>query len=128
MKSIIFEGIVVTGEGNGKKYLGLSWVKRQIEEKLGYTPYLGTLNLTLTKESIQRKRLLEKKKGVTICPAEGYCVGFLFKACIKSLDCAVVLPEVKGYPENVLEIVAPLNLRETMNLKDGDGVIVSVQV
>jgi riboflavin kinase len=128
LDSITFEGTLFTGEGNGKKYLGLLWVKQQIEEKLGFTPYLGTLNLKLTKTSTQRKRFLEKEKAVRICPAEGYCPGFLFRACIKGGDCAVVLPEVKGYPENVLEIISPLNLRETFNLKDGDELIVSVQI
>jgi riboflavin kinase len=124
----MFEGKVFTGEGNGKKYLALPWVKQQIEEKLGFTPFLGTLNLRLTKESATRRKLLEKTEATTICPAEGYCVGMLLKATVSDTECAIILPQVKGYPKNVLEIIAPVNLRETLNLKDNDAVAVAVQV
>ncbi len=128
LNKITFEGTLITGEGNGKKYLMLLWVKQQIEQKLGYTPYLGTLNLELTKKSAERRKLLTREKAIAICPAEGYCTGSLFKASIRGLGCAVVVPEVKGYPENMLEVIAPVNIRETLKLKDGDAVTVSVQV
>ena len=128
MNSITFEGTVFTGEGNGKKYLALPWVKKQVEEKLGYSPYLGTLNLKLTKESTARKKHLNKAKSATICPSEGYCVGLLFKAAISGVECAVIVPQVKSYPEDMLEVVAPVNLRDTLKLKDGDAVTVSVDV
>ena len=128
MKKITFEGTVFTGEGNGKKYLALPWVKKQMEEKLGYSPFLGTLNLKLKKESTVRKKHLYEAKSAAICPAEGYCVGLLFKAAISSMECAVIIPQVKGYPENVLEIVAPVNLRGTLKLEDGDAVTVSINV
>jgi CTP-dependent riboflavin kinase len=62
-----------------------------------------------------------------ICPPEGYCVGFFFKASINGLDCAVVAPQVENYPEDVLEIIAQINLRDTLKLKDGDVVSVLVQ-
>ena len=128
MNSITLEGTVITGEGNGKKYMGLPWVKQQVKEKLGYTPYLGTLNLKLTKENVAHRKLLFKAKSTIICPVEGYCVGLLFKAVISGLECAVVVPQVKGYPENVLEVIAPVNLRNALKLKDGDAVTVSVHV
>ena len=63
-----------------------------------------------------------------ICPAGGYCRGALFKAFIEALECAVVVPEVEGYPKELLEIIAPLNLRETLQLKDGGEVTVTVSL
>ena len=75
----------------------------------------------------RKKKLLRRQSQTIICPPEGYCVGLLFKALIKSLDCAVVVPQVENYPEDVLEIIAHFNLRDTLKLKDGDVVIVSVQ-
>jgi riboflavin kinase len=122
------EGIVFTGEGNGKKYLALPWVKKQLEEKLGYSPFLGTLNLKLIGESVKHKKILLKVESSVICPAEGYCVGRLFKASIDGTTCAVIVPQVKGYPENVMEVIAQVNLRETLKLKEGDTVTVLVQV
>ena len=128
MKTLTFDGEVVTGEGNGKKYLAILWVKQQIEEKLGFTPFLGTLNIKLTKGSTRQKKRLEKTKSTTIFPAEGYCYGFIFKAAIGNIDCAVVLPEVEGYRENVLEVISAVNLREALNLRTGDNVSVTVYI
>ena len=125
---LTFEGKVTTGEGNGKRYMQLPWVMSQMEEKLSYTPYLGTLNLTLTMESALRKKLLKSVDALRICPVVGYCSGLIFKASINGLKCAVVLPQVTGYPENLLEVIAPVNLREAQGLKDGDSVRVTVEV
>jgi riboflavin kinase, archaea type len=128
LRTITFEGKVITGEGNGKKYLALPWVKQQIEEKAGFTPFLGTLNLKLTRAEAERRKLLNKTKSARICPAEGYCMGLLFKASIADVECAVVLPQVKSYPDNVLEVIASVDLRDKLKVKDGDAVAVSVQV
>lgn len=126
MKTISFTGAVITGQGNGRKYLALPWVLSQIEEKLGYTPFLGTLNLNLTADSMNRKKQLAKAKAVEICPAEGYCMGLIFHAFIGKLECAVVAPKVEGYPADLLEIIAPVDLRKKLHLKDGDAVMVTV--
>lgn len=126
--TLTFRGKVTSGEGNGRKFLQLPWVIRQLEEKLGYTPYFGTLNITLTAESGRQRKLLAKAGALQICPAEGYCVGLVFPASISGLECAIVLPQVEGYSESLLELVAPVYLREALNLKDGDAVSVTVKV
>jgi riboflavin kinase len=128
LNTVTFEGKVFTGEGNGKKYLALPWVQRQVKEKLGFKPFLGTLNLKLSRESSLRRKLLEKNESPTICPAEGYCVGVLLKATVDAMECAVIIPKVKNYPENVLEIIAPVNLREKLKVKDDDEVAVTVYI
>ncbi len=127
MKTLVLEGRLASGEGNGKRYLQLPWVMRQMEEKLGYSPFLGTLNLKLTKVSAMRKKHLSQAQAERVCPIEGYCVGLLHKAFIRGcLDCAIVLPQVEDYAENLLEVIAPMNLREALKLKDGDLVRVYV--
>ena len=128
MKSIKFDGTVFTGEGDGRKYLSLPWVKQQLEERLGYIPYLGTLNLKLRKENADLRKKLLEAKSTAICPAEGYCVGLLFKASVKHVECAVIVPQVNGYPDDVLEVISASNLRETLKLKDGDFVSILIQV
>ncbi len=124
LKKIVFEGRVASGEGSGKIYLSLPWVRQQIEGALGSSPYLGTLNLNLTKQSISKKMHLEKEKATVIYPAKGYSKGLLFKAQISGFKCALILPQVNGYPENLLEVVAALNLREALKLKNDDLVVV----
>jgi riboflavin kinase len=128
LKKIKLSGKVFSGRGEGTKFLKQPWVKRQLEEKLGFIPYLGTLNVRLSEESAERRKLLEKATAMQVCPAEGYCSGKIFKASIGAIECAVVVPEVAGYPKNLLEIIAPVNLRETLQVADGDEITVTVNL
>jgi riboflavin kinase len=128
LKDIQFTGRVVSGNGDGKKFLELYWVKRQIEQKLGFTPYPGTLNVALSEESAKRKKLLEKANSKKVCPAEGYCSGLLFNAFIGSLKCAIVVPEVAGYPKSLLEVISSLYLRGVLQLEDGNEITVTVNL
>ena len=99
-----------------------------MKEKLGFTPYAGTLNLRLSAESEQQRWALEKSAFLRVCPEEGCCSGILFKASIGKLECAIVIPEVERYPKDVLEVIAQNNLRESLSLHDGDEVTVTVTV
>jgi len=128
LPKIVFKGTVFSGTGNGKKFICLPRVKQQIEEKLGFTPYSGTLNIHLTKEGVEKKILLENAKGIEVEPQVGYFPGVLFKACIGTLECAVVIPKVPNYPSDVLEVIAPVCLREHLKLVDGSLVTVVVNV
>ena len=119
-------GRVFSGRGEGKKYVELSWVRQQIDEKLGFAPYPGTLNLCLDAENVKQKVLLEKKAELRLCYSEGYCTGLLFKASIGGVACGVVIPQVEKYPDEELEVVAEVNLRKELHLSDGDTVMVTV--
>jgi riboflavin kinase len=128
LPQIVFLGTVFSGTGQGKKFIDLPWVKCQIEEKLGFTPYSGTLNLRLTKESIENKKRLETAEGFVVEPQAGYCRGVMFRAKIDSVQGAIVIPKAPNYPNSVLEIIAPVYLRKHLNLTDGNQVTVTVSV
>jgi riboflavin kinase, archaea type len=128
LPQLTFLGVVFSGEGKGKQFVDLPWVKQQIEKKLGFSPYLGTLNLHLAKESAEKKKLLNPAKGICVKPEAGYCSGVLFKAFIGTVECAVVVPLVPDYPADVLEVIAPLYLRGKLGLADGEAVEVKVTV
>jgi riboflavin kinase len=128
MKKMEFSGKVFSGKGGGKKFLEMDWVKRQINVMLGFTPYAGTLNIRLSDKSVEHRKLLETAASLTVRPVEGYCSGKLFKASIGTVECAIVIPEVAGYPQNVLEIIAPVNLREKLRLADGDEITVTANL
>ena len=121
-------GRVISGKGEGRKYLEISWVKKQITEKLGFAPFPGTLNLQLNSESISIRKKLNERTTIGVCHSKGYCVGLLFKASIAGLSCGVVVPQVENYRENLLEIVASINLRQDLRLHDGDSVEIDVQL
>ena len=123
---IRLSGRVFTGRGEGIKYVELEWVKQQVKEKLDFDSYPGTLNLRLNEESVKYRVLLEKRAKLRLCQSEGYCTGLLFKASVNGVSCGVVIPQVENYSENLLEVVSPVNLRQTLGLRDGDWVTVRV--
>ena len=128
LRQVTFEGTVFSGEGRGKCFMMLPWVKRQIMEKLGFEAYQGTLNIRLIPQSTEKRSLLVPEKGLPVQPESGYYYGALFLAEIKKVKGAVVLPLVPDYPEDLLEVVAPVYLRGTLGLKDEDRVTVEVSV
>jgi len=69
-KRLRLTGTVTSGSGEGAKIIKLSWVKNQIAEKLGFSPYPGTLNIKLHEDSIKTKRIMLKAKPIEIIPAE----------------------------------------------------------
>ncbi len=125
---MVFKGTVFSGRGEGRKFIDLPWVKGQIKEKLGFTPFLGTLNLRLSKESEMKKRLLEKAGQFEVCPEKGYCTGVLIRAKVEGLECGVIVPQVPNYPDDVLEVVASWCLRERLKLSDNSEVTVIVDL
>jgi riboflavin kinase len=128
LPQIFFEGTAFSGHGRGKKFVELPWFKQQVEEKLGFSPYPGTLNLFLTGKNVENRRLLEVSGGLTVKPQTGYYSGIMFRAKIDALECAVVIPIMPNYPNDVLEVIAPIYLREKLKLVDGNLAIVSVNV
>jgi riboflavin kinase len=119
-------GKIFSGSREGSKFIEIPWVKEQIAHKLGFVPYPGTLNLKLA-EGIANFELLKNAKAIEILPPKGFCRGRCFNACFMgALKCAVVVPEVENYPEDVLEVIAPINLREKFGLKDGDLVYLEI--
>jgi len=127
--SMKIRGAVSSGKGIGKKFVQLEWVQKQFEEKLGFRCYPGTLNLTLADREIRKREKLEKFKGIKIIPKNGYCEAKCFRAKIENFEeikVALILPLVSNYPKNLIEIISPYNLRERLNLKDGDYLGLSV--
>ena len=127
MKTLSIRGTVFSGSGEGTKFTEFSWAKKQITEKLGFKAYPGTLNLRITEDTYKLKALRNAKE-IEILPPKGFYRGKCFKAAIDGVKCAIIIPEIPNYPENMLEIVAPLNLRERFKLKDGDTVEVTIML
>lgn len=127
MKGLYVKGIVSPGEGQGARFIELPWVKKQMAEKLGFTPHSGTLNLKLAEGELEKRRLLEKADGKEISPAKGFSRGILLQANLADyLECAIIIPKISNYPKDTIEIVAPISLRKELDLKDGDSVEVKI--
>ncbi len=122
MKALCVKGLVFSGKAEGEKFIKLLWVRTQIKEKIGFDPYNGTLNLRLANgDSLKLDKVLKTAKSIEISPEIGYYPGKCFKARMKrSIQCAAIIPQIPNYPKNVLEIIAPFNLRERLHLRDND--------
>lgn len=130
--AITLEGTVFTGLGEGAYYMTQRGYVRQFVKKLGFNPYPGTLNLRLTSPSNFRvKRDLGAHPGITIEGFEDERRTFGPVKCYP----AVINGEVEGatiiiartsYDDSVLEVIAPVRLRDALGLKEGD--IVQVEV
>jgi CTP-dependent riboflavin kinase len=128
LKTVYLRGYVFSGKGEGAGFMQLPWVKKQIQDKFGFTPYPGTLDIKLTEESVRSRKSMTEG-GVVILPAKGFYKVRCFRATLNGkMPCVVTIPEVPDYPENVLEIIGEQNLREKLHLSDGDLVEVTVTV
>jgi len=123
----VLKGNVFSGHKRGRLFVDLPWVKKQINEKLGFNPYIGTLNLQLPNKTALNR--LREADGIKIVPKKGYFEGKCFKALVnEKIEGAVVLPDVPDYPPDLLEVLAPVNLRKTFELKDGMEVKISIRI
>jgi len=130
--SIVIEGTVFSGLGEGAYYVTRKPYREQFVKKLGFDPYPGTLNLKLTSEyDIQLRRDLEARDGIEIQGFKNedrtYGPVKCFPACINGKEKgAVVLALRTHYNSSVIEIIAPCSLRKALKLRDGNKVKVEV--
>ncbi|MCQ8893287.1 MAG: DUF120 domain-containing protein [Methanolinea sp.] len=124
-------GRVITGLGEGRYYMGLEPYRVQFSRSLGFVPYPGTLNIRLDPRSIPVRKRLEALEWISI---EGFVADGRTFGPVRCLPCrmgetpcGIIVPGRTHYPEDIVEIVAPVGLRDTYGIRDGDGVEVEVE-
>lgn len=128
------KGVVFSDLGRAGAFLGVDWVREAIRERIGFDPYPGTLNLRAHGDDLSRWDEVRRNgaKSVLPSPDPGFCDAFLYAG---SLDgwassagpherVAVVVPEVRDYPADKLEIIAAVSLKQTRSVRDGDELTV----
>jgi riboflavin kinase, archaea type len=130
--SVTLDGTVFTGLGEGAYYIAREHYMKQFSEKLGFTPYPGTLNLKLTSDyDIKTRMELEAYPAIEVKGFSNEDRTFGLVKCYP----AVIGNKVKGalitatrshYDVSVLEIIAPACLRKQLSLKDGLKVKVEI--
>jgi riboflavin kinase len=121
-----FKGKVVTGLGEGQYYISLDGYNRQFIEKLGFEPYPGTLNLQLREPFAHHESSAIKIAGFKDA-ARTFGGGKCYPVTIDGVRAAIIRPDRSSYPLNLVEIIAPVNLRKKLGLKDGDDVEVVLE-
>ena len=121
------KGVIASGLGEAAFFTGLDWVKQQCREKLGFEPYPGTLNLKVGSEDLMLMSSLVEEEGVRLVPpTANFCEAACLKVSIGTVEAAAILPHVDDYHENTIEIIAPVKVKERLNLEDGDTVVVTI--
>ena len=122
----ITRGKVKTGLGEGKYYMSQEGYVKQFIEKLGFKPYPGTLNLDV--DAMQTLTFVNSLVPLRIngFDSKERTFGALtaYKVKVNNVDCAVVIPDRTTHDIGTLEIISPHYLREKLNIKDGDQIIV----
>ena len=116
-------GKIVSGAGEGAYFTQIGWVQQQCVEKLGFKPYPGTLNLEISEEFLPAIESLDQKKAIElISPDDKFCNAVVFRISMGEISGAIILPEekVRIHPKNIIEIIAPLNLKAALNMNYGD--------
>jgi riboflavin kinase len=124
------EGTVVSGLGEGKYYLSLQGYREQIEKKLGFSPYPGTLNVRLDEADLWKKQHILGLDPVMIKGFKDeertYGDLFAYRCTLEGQDCVVILPLRTHHGAEIMEIIAPFDLKRKLGKKDGDRVRVVV--
>jgi CTP-dependent riboflavin kinase len=118
--------VVFSDLGRAASFMALAWVQASLKESLGFAPYPGTLNVRVeTDQGRELWRAVQSQgRGIEIsAPDAAYCQARCFLVRIEGKhQGAVLLPEVEAYPEDKLEVVAPVRLKDELKLADGQRI------
>lgn len=126
---LIVSGVVVSGARKAAFFTQLPWVQAQCLDRLGFRPFPGTLNLQILEpDRSAAARVLDLPGQPLVSPEADFCAGRVYPVSMGAIPAAIVRPEesVRIHDDGVIEILAPVCLREELKLKDGDVVGLTV--
>ncbi len=122
-------GIIFSDLGQAASFMALDWVQSALKQRLGFEAFPATLNVRPkdTQDAQIWQRLRDESAGVRLAPKGGefcsarvYPIEILGRAGSERIAGAILFPEVDNYPNDKIEIVAPLRLKEHLGVSDGD--------
>ena len=127
---IVIEGAVVTGLGEGAYYVDV--YSSKLRAALGFKPHLGTLNVKITDDD--SRKAIGRMKNTPPLVLSGFThKGRTFGDVIcyrvkvnKRIEAAIVIAQRTHHSEEILEVVAPVNIRNDLDLKDDDKVTLTL--
>lgn len=123
-------GVVFSDLGLARAYMSVEWARRAMQEKIGFDPYPGTLNLQVSgDDELARWQLVKRAVTPIVLPSpdKSYCDSHFFMGFLAGWSgvegarerVAVVVPEVKDYPPDKIEVIAGRGLKTTYSIRDG---------
>lgn len=129
-KKRVLKGRVVSGVRKAAFFTQLDWVLEQCSEKLGFTPFPGTLNIEILPESLLDAESIQGKKGIELVPPDpAFCTAQLLPVSIEEVDAAIIIlaEDVRVHGSNIIEAIAPMSLKDALNINDGDIVTLIIK-
>jgi CTP-dependent riboflavin kinase len=126
---IKLQGKIVEGLREAGNFTQIPWVRKQFVSKLSIDPHPGTLNLEIVDpQSMQNFKELKTTQAVEITPEDpSFCSAKCYPVLINGrLKGAIVFPLVEDYPENQMELIASLKIKEILSLRTGDVLEVEI--
>lgn len=132
--NIHFNGILVSGMGEGKYYMSLEGYRKQFKKKIGYIPYPGTLNIRIFDPlSLENREKIERFGYQFIDGFSDSERTYGWVKCYSAImndnvdiQSDLLILERTHHDKNMLEIIAPVNIKQLMGLKNGDNVKVTL--
>lgn len=123
------DGKVTTGLGKGAFFLSQDFYKNELNEKCGFIPYPGTLNIIISKDYLNEINSIKNSCTNIIKPDNDFGAVKYVKAILnEEITGAIIFPAKTVHEENYLEFIAPMKLRDKLNLEDGDVVTLEIYV
>lgn len=130
-KRVEVRGVVFSDLGLARNFMGLDWARRAMQEKLGFDPYPGTLNLRVggVEDLAHWRSVTQTVTPIAMpSPDPSFCGSHYFMGFLTGWSgggglqerIAVVVPEVKDYPTDKIEVIAARALKTAYDIRDGD--------
>jgi len=127
---ISIQGHIVGGLGEGAYYVEM--YQTRFKKALGFDPFAGTLNVRVIEEE-SRKAINRMKHTpplmVTGFTHEGRTFGDVICYRVKvndKIEAAVVIAQRTHHSRDILEVIAPVDIRKVLKLKDESPVTLTV--
>ena len=122
------KGIVTSGQGKGAYFMSQPVYQNQFKEKLNFIPFPGTLNIKIDVKEIDSLHEAPEEKIINIKGGENFGDVLLIKAVLNGkIEGAIVFPKRTTHGENIIEFIAPQNIKEKLGIKDGDSVKINLE-
>ena len=114
--------------------MSLNGYRMQFNDKLGYEPYAGTLNVKLLDQSsIRMRSMIDSCPSVFVSGFNDSSRSYGWVKCYPATlndgaidKAAVVVLERTHYDNSMLEVIAPICIKDSLGMKNGDLVKVFV--
>ena len=126
---VSLRGVVTTGLGQGGRFMAVDWVREGIRRLVGFDPYPGTLNVRLVEPAaLHAWRRISHDATLRLDPPPPETCGarLVLATLMPDVAAAIVVPDVTGHGDDLLELVAAVHVRNHLGLQEHDPVTLQV--